>query len=377
VNVALPVCHSRREFADTTEEFFCAHPYVHAHEQIVKASVCLACDYWKQPPPAEFRPFDPAGARVRRTGPCFFLGKHTSWQECKTCQGKVRLKVFECLHPLHDETTYEACRQCRDYEHPLERGAIRQWAAGVTTAPRPVATLERTLRSLADAGWSAVRLFAEPGSLIPAAFGMLPVTWRESRVGAFGNWHLALSELFMRDPKADAYLLCQDDVLLSRRAREYLETELWPASSLGAFSLYAGGPQFSQLPTGFHVDASGWEARGALAYVFPNAAVRLLLGHPYVLNHRRRGPNAGMADIDGVVGAWCLASGLPAYIHAPSLARHIGDISTIHTGAQNEGFRREATFVEDAGALVNQRDDGNLMAASSPGLPQEERKLGS
>jgi hypothetical protein len=162
-------------------------------------------------------------------------------------------------------------------------------------------------------------------------------------------------------------LLCQDDVLLSRRAREYLETELWPASRVGAVSLYAGGPRFAQLATGFHTDASGWEARGALAYVFPNAAVRLLLGHPYVLNHRRRGPNAGMADIDGVVGAWCLASGLPAYVHAPSLARHIGDTSTIHTGAQNQGFRREATFVEGAGLLATQREGEDSTPAGLSG----------
>jgi len=119
--VSLPPCHSRREFADGGHEFFCAHPRVHATDQLVNESICRICDYWQEPPPAEFRPFDPAAPLIRRTGPCLHLGEHVDWKECPTCGGHVRLKVFECHHPLHHQTTANDCLICHDYVNAPEK----------------------------------------------------------------------------------------------------------------------------------------------------------------------------------------------------------------------------------------------------------------
>jgi hypothetical protein len=80
-----------------------------------------------QPPPPRPTPTtaDPALA-VTRPGPCVFLGLAVpgedgspSMRDCPTCRGNVRLKVFACLHPAHEEhpeTTVRDCWGCGDYE---------------------------------------------------------------------------------------------------------------------------------------------------------------------------------------------------------------------------------------------------------------------
>lgn len=345
--MTLPACHSRRELPEGGSTYFCAHPMMHCADQLVTSAVCSICSYWRQPPPEQFRPFDPAGLHVRRTGDCFHLGEHVDWKECPTCAGHVRLKVFACRHPLHHQTTIGDCQKCRDYENPLRRGTVREWAVGMTTAPRAVSAIERTLDSLKDAGFGDVRLFAEPESLIPSRFLHLPIVWRESRLGPFPNWLLALSEMYLRQPRADAFLLCQDDVQFARGLRTFLEAELWPAEHVGVVSLYAGGDRFSRLADGFHRDESGWDALGALAYVFPNVALRTLLSHPLILSHRRRGPTNGEINIDSLVGEWCRTCGLPAFVHVPGLAQHLGDTSTLSSALRNTGNRHSQSFVTE------------------------------
>ena len=100
--------------------------------------------------------------------------------------------------------------------------SIFKWAVGLTTAPRECSTLETSLKSLFRAGWTTPRLFAEPGTRIPQSACSLPLTQRDSCLGAFPNWYLALTELAMRHPDADARLLCQDDVLYIEGLRAYL-----------------------------------------------------------------------------------------------------------------------------------------------------------
>ena len=52
------------------------------------------------------------------------------------------------------------------------------------------------------------------------------ISQRPRELGAFPNWYLSLTELVMQDPSADAYFMCQDDILLSAGLRAYLETHL-------------------------------------------------------------------------------------------------------------------------------------------------------
>jgi hypothetical protein len=143
--------------------------------------------------------------------------------------------------------------------------SIRHWSVGVTTAPRRLATLGDCLRSLAHAGWIEPRIFAEPDGAIPREFSTLPTSRRDRTLGAFPNWYLGLCELLLREPRAEAYLMCQDDVVLAAGLREYLERRLWPAAKAGVVSVYCPSHYSPGEQAGFHVEDRGWDSWGALA----------------------------------------------------------------------------------------------------------------
>ena len=221
-----------------------------------------------------------------------------------------------------------------------------RWSVGVTTAPRRVATLSRTLASVAAAGWSEARLFAEPGSELPDDALRLACSQRDVPLGAFPNWVLGLAELVLREPESDAYLMLQDDVLLTANVRGYLERTLWPRREVGLVSLYTPSHYSAGKTYGYHEQPCAWDSWGALAYVFPNPAARALLADPLLVDHRRHGPAGGLRNIDSVVGLWRQRRRLPYIVHVPSLAQHIGETSTLWPRATTAGQRRADTFVE-------------------------------
>ena len=240
-----------------------------------------------------------------------------------------------------------------------------RWAVGVTTAPRRVSTLERCLTSLRSAGWGRPRLFAEPGVELRSEFADLPLTRRDETLGAFPNWYLGLCELVLREPRAGAYLICQDDVLFSKGLRDYLERTLWPAPDVGVVSVYCPSHYGGDKPAGYHIEDRGWDSWGALAYVFPNPSARALLSDPLVVNHRHHGPGDGVRNIDSVAGGWCQRTGRPYFVHVPSLAQHIGTTSTIWKRAGNTGCRRAGEFLQDVGELPSCDGAGTVESGSA------------
>ena len=135
-------------------------------------------------------------------------------------------------------------------------------------------------------------MFAEPGSELPADLDESRITTRRQKLGAWPNWLLSLNEMVLRAPQADAYLLCQDDVLYCRGLREYLEQTLWPTERVGVVSLHTASHQDRSDTDGYYATGFGWGAWGAQAYVFPNASARALLRNHEVVNHRQRGTRA-------------------------------------------------------------------------------------
>lgn len=223
---------------------------------------------------------------------------------------------------------------------------INQWSVGITTAPREQPTLQQTIASLRAAGWKQLQLFAEPDVEVPESDPDLITTQRPVRLGAFPNWYLSLTEMVLRDPKAEAYLICQDDVLFSQNTRAYLERRLWPAPKVGVVSIYCPSHYQQKQTPEFVREDRGWRSWGALAYIFSNPSARLLLSDVTVLNHRGFGPADGLQHIDAVVGHWCERQELPYFVHSPSLAQHIGDTSTIYPTAAVVGHRKANHFLE-------------------------------
>jgi hypothetical protein len=232
-------------------------------------------------------------------------------------------------------------------------GTIQHWAVGVTTAPREHSTLAVTLASLAQAGWREPRLFVEPDVELPTVADGLPRSQRDARLGAFPNFYLGLAELVLRDPQTDAYLMCQDDILLAAGTRSYLEKLLWPADEVGVVSLFCASHLARGRSQGFYRDERGWQAFGAQAYVFPPDSARRLLTTPSVLEHRVSGPAEGRQNIDAVVGQWCRCESLGYYIHEPSLVQHIGETSTLYPTARATGRRRASQFLECVPTVMN------------------------
>jgi hypothetical protein len=277
---------------------------------------------------------------------------------------------LHCAHPAHVRTTLEACRLCRDWSDapglmrvPLEKilpfpnrredPVVKTWAVGVTTAPRIQPTLEWCLDSLARAGWDAPRLFVDSPTEIPSRVSHLAVTLREPRVGAWPNYYLALAELLMRDPDADAYLIVQDDTLFYDRhsLREYLEQALWPGPNVGAVSLYCS-MAYTQDDAGWHCHAGLWEL-GAMAVIFPRESARRFLADELVIGHRWQPGREGLVNIDVVIGEWAARNGLSVYYPSPSLTQHIGETSTLWPDAMAAGLRCASEFAgEDRHALA-------------------------
>ncbi|HWB11888.1 MAG TPA: hypothetical protein VG826_21840 [Pirellulales bacterium] len=221
---------------------------------------------------------------------------------------------------------------------------VRNWAVGVTTAPRGVATLDRCLESLIRAGWPPARLFVDGEVDIPDTFAHLPRTVRQPRIGAWPNYYLALAELLMRSPGADAYLLVQDDSLFCEDGdlRGYLERILWPGKRPGIASLFCSRA-YTQPRAGWYEFDRPW-LWCALAFVFSRQAAQRFLADLEVVEHRwsrRRNP---LADIDWRIGQWAWRSDVPVYYPTPSLVQHIGDVSSLWKGARLHGYRRASWF---------------------------------
>lgn len=264
---------------------------------------------------------------------------------------------MRCRHPrvhsLDGQITRETCGLCRHATEPLgaqgdssasARPAWR-WAVGVTTAPRTNSTLSRCLASLASAGWTNPRVFAEPDCDVPSGY---EVTRRGSRVGAWPNWYLSLAELVMQDPLADCYFMVQDDVILCRSVRPFLEIDLWPSGPVGVVSLYCPSiyhPRKSVADYGPHATSQGFGLVGALTFLFPAESARAMLQDTKVVEHRLKGRRRGLCNIDAIVGRWAQETGRNVYYYSPSLAGHIGETSSIWPNQEPRPSRTCQSFL--------------------------------
>lgn len=294
---------------------------------------------------------DPAHSTgAPRPHPCRHLGAQTGEQPCRTCRGNVRRKVFQCHHPRHQSTTIQQCLRCRDYKPRPPSQNVARWAVGMTTAPRAARTLHRTLRSLRKAGWTEhVHLFAETGTRTWAArlIGgpLVAIRRKGPALGAWSNFFLGLQELYLRQPDADAYLMVQDDVIFCRDLRAYLEDKLWPKGGrTGVVSLHTPRHFAPEKNTGFFHSELGWKAWGAQALIFSNDSVRAFLSDSKVIEHRQKGILDGTKNVDSVIGDWCSRTKHHFWMHAPSLAEHVGATSTLWPDLGLEGRRSSADF---------------------------------
>ena len=112
-----------------------------------------------------------------------------------------------------------------------------KWTVGVITAPRKQGYyLGQTLRSLCNAGWVNIVVFAEPDSQIPDDFSG-HVVWRRKQYGDWTNWASGLYELFLSEPDTDYFFMVEDDALICQGAKQYLEHTIDLLGDFGSLSI--------------------------------------------------------------------------------------------------------------------------------------------
>ncbi len=205
------------------------------------------------------------------------------------------------------------------------------FAVAVTTAPRPLPTLERTLASLERAGFDRVRVVGDV-----------------NRDGAWPNWLRAVRTLLAESAAADALLVCQDDIICCRHLREYLERTMWPDASVAVCSPYCPAPYRGDRQ-GWHQERRGWYLVGALCWAIPRAAAEAILCDLGHVESRNR--------IDARVGRWALQTRRSVWYHTPSLVQHIGNGNSALGDKLENDLRRAVDFVGE-NALADELGEG-------------------
>lgn len=205
-----------------------------------------------------------------------------------------------------------------------------KWHVACITTKRPTPTLERTLDSLAAAGWPHVITLSD----------------REG-VGCWQAWLWAARTMLRCIDKinSDRILIVEDDALHAANLREYLDANpggIFDGSNI--VSLYTSS--FNHSPSGgwLEVQTIGGPVRtyGALSLVLPVYLLPALLTDP---------PNAGNRNgTDHNIGLFCRREGVRYLCHSPSFVKHIGIDSTL-PGAGVDEFRKEAAWCGDVAEL--------------------------
>jgi len=215
-----------------------------------------------------------------------------------------------------------------------------KWAYGITTVPgRP--TLPGTIQSLAAGGFDAPRLFVDGEG---GDYSGFEVTRHVPPLRPFGNWLLALWELYIRNPSARRFAIFQDDVLCYRNLRQYLETQVLKPNTYWNLVTQLGNEAMVQnKPVGWMESGLlGYSSvkqcgLGALGLVFSREAALTLLSAPTIAI-KPACVEYGHRKIDGAVVEAMNRADFREYIHNPTLLYHTGHISTMG----NTGLFREA-----------------------------------
>lgn len=198
------------------------------------------------------------------------------------------------------------------------------WMYGVTTVPeRRGELLPRTLKSLQGAG------FPEPTIFVDGDWDYkswhdefnLPLVMRYPRLRVFGNWSLALAELYLRNPNATYYAIFQDDMIVSRNLRAYIDAIQFPDKGYLNLYTFPKNQVLAHGRVGFY--PSNQKGKGAVGLIFNLEGVQMLLQHNHMIG-RVRDITLGHKFVDGSIVESMKKAGWKEYVHNPSIVQHLG-----------------------------------------------------
>jgi hypothetical protein len=196
------------------------------------------------------------------------------------------------------------------------------------------------------------------------------VVFRRKQYGDWTNWASGLYELFLSEPDTDYFFMAEDDALVCRGAKQYLEATLPHLGDFASVSIYTPA-KYQNKSRGFFNCCTGMETWSTVTVIMSHASVWRFFSDPDVQKHRfedifkvktewwLKTPLAsygqgytsvidtvGNTVKDAVLGKWALKNELPIYYHTPALAEHIGYYSTLTDDvAEVENSRMTADFV--------------------------------
>lgn len=214
------------------------------------------------------------------------------------------------------------------------------WVYGITTVPeRKESTLKDTIASLKEAGFTQPLLFVD-GEDEPTwwknRYGLRTIG-RYPRIGAWGNWFLALHEMYVRVPNASRYVLFQDDIVAVKNLRQYLETQPFPKKAYWNLITYPDNYMIApdKGTIGWFPASARKRGLGAQGLVFDREGVMALLTSQHAQS-RPQHADRGKQNIDGGVVDALNRVGIKELVHNPSLIKHVNSKSIIGHGPQPE-----------------------------------------
>ena len=225
-----------------------------------------------------------------------------------------------------------------------------KWSVGIITAPRKgVSHIDKTLQCLINAGWNNIVVFAEPNSPIPLD-SSIPVVQRPRFFGDWTNWATGLYELLLSEPDSDYFFMAEDDGVICKGAKSYLDQVLPILGDFATVSPYCPNKHRRKNFIGFHNECIGWETWSTLTVIMSKESVIRFFSDSDVQRHRFEHIFPVPADQipwgvevdpknsvkDAVLGLWAAKNGLPMYYHSPSLVQHIGMTSTLTSKTTTE-----------------------------------------
>lgn len=243
--------------------------------------------------------------------------------KCNDCEYRVnqRCALCGCWILMKAASQAQHCPDARWDGDTLDHKITPNIAIAIITAPREQPTLERTIKSIREAGYQyePIFIFAEPGVERYIADNVVTFT-HQTKLGHFANYKNSLR--WMRDNTPhDLVLMCEDDVEFAKDSKSYVTHGLKTIGTkdIGYFSLYTPVHNANLIAD----KVIGWNeanlydhAWGALAYLVPKDSLINVEQMP-----------GSCADRDFTV--WLNRQNLKTYHHLPSLAKHIGITSTL------------------------------------------------
>ena len=243
-----------------------------------------------------------------------------------------------------------------------------KWSYGViSVTDRLNELLPRTLESLRTGGFTAPRLFIDGSRDTGSYYNYLDkyqVTYRGERLKTFGNWVLALWELYMREPHADRYALFEDDLVTYPHLREYLDSLEMQLNSY--WNLYLHPWNHSRIipdPESLEMGKSGFfmgkqSGYGGVALIFNRWGVEKLLSSRELSMRPQCTTEDWWRKHDGIISNAMKIAGFTELVHYPTLVFHTGTKSVLN----GKAIQPPATTF-----LGEQYDARNLI--SCPTLP--------